>query len=320
LNVFIVHAHPEPQSFSSALARTAAEILAEMGHSVTVSDLYAMDFDPVSGRKNFTTVKDPDFFKQQQEELHATEYNGFAPEIEAEIRKLEAADLLIFSFPLWWFGMPGTLKGWVDRVFPMGRVYGGTKFYENGLGSRRKARALVLMTTGGGPIGYSGHGAHTPLSSILAPVHHGIFWFNGFQPLEPFVAWSVARISDAERVAYLERLRTRLQSIFDEPAIQLPPLADFPEFGPDTKKRFHVVVSRKHAPDEAFLAKIPAEKEHLAALRREGFVLQDAFSPQGAEPWRGFLTVRAASDDEVQDKLRTFPLFPNLNFEVYEIA
>jgi NAD(P)H dehydrogenase (quinone) len=320
MNVFLVHAHPEPQSFSSSMARTAAETLAEMGHSVTVSDLYAMDFDPVSGRKNFTTVKDPEFFKQQQEELHATEYNGFAPEIEAEIRKLEAADLLIFSFPLWWFGMPGVMKGWVDRVFPMGRVYGGEKFYENGLGSKRRARAMVLMTTGGGPAGYSGKGVHTPLSSILAPIHHGIFWFNGFLPLDPFIAWSPARITDAERSAYLELLKKRLKDIFAEIPHQLPPLSDFPQFGPDTKKRFQVMVNRKQMPDESFLAKVPQEKARLAELRREGFVLEDAFSPSDAEEWRGFLRVRAASKEEAHEMLKTLPLAGHLDFEIYELA
>jgi len=128
MNVFVVHAHPEPRSFSSALARTASETLSAAGHAVTVSDLYAAGFNPVSGRHNFVTVRNADYFKQQQEELYASENNGFAPDIEAEIGKLEAADLLVFSFPMWWFGMPGILKGWVDRVFPMGRVYGGGRF------------------------------------------------------------------------------------------------------------------------------------------------------------------------------------------------
>jgi NAD(P)H dehydrogenase (quinone) len=320
MNVFIIHAHPEPQSFSSAMARAAAETLEQMGHNVVVSDLYAMNFDPVSGRKNFTTVKDPGFFKQQQEELHATEHNGFAPDIEAEILKLEAADLLIFSFPLWWFGMPGVMKGWVDRVFPMGRVYGGTKLYENGLGAKRKARAMVLMTTGGGPAGYAGNGVNPPLSSILAPIQHGIFWFNGIRPLEPFIAWNPARITDGERAGYLEQLKKRLQGVFEEVPYQLPPLSDFPQFGPDTKKRFQVVVSRTRAPDDSFLAKIPQERARLTELRREGFILEDAFSPPDAKEWRGFLRVRAASKEEAREKLGTLPLADRLDFEIYELA
>ena len=88
MKVFIVHAHHEPQSFNSALTRMAVEELPKHGHEARVSDLYAMGFDPVSDRRNFTTVKEPIYLKQQQEEMHAAANNGFAPDIQAEIDKL----------------------------------------------------------------------------------------------------------------------------------------------------------------------------------------------------------------------------------------
>ena len=74
-----------------------------------------------STRASFTSVKDPDYFKPQIEEMHATEVGGFNAELEAEMCKLEECDLMIWQFPLWWFGLPAVLKGWVDCVFAMGR-------------------------------------------------------------------------------------------------------------------------------------------------------------------------------------------------------
>jgi NAD(P)H dehydrogenase (quinone) len=133
MTVFIVSAHPEPKSFNGALFQTAQETLRAAGQTVVTSDLYAMEFVPVSDRRNFTTVKNPELFKQQIEEMHATEVGGFASDLEAELRKMEACDLIIWPFPLWWFGLPGILKGWVDRVFAMGRTYGCERFYENGV-------------------------------------------------------------------------------------------------------------------------------------------------------------------------------------------
>jgi NAD(P)H dehydrogenase (quinone) len=91
-----------------------------------------MRFDPISSRKNFSTIKDPNYLKLQIEEMHATEMNGFSEEIESEIRKLEWCDLMIWQFPLWWFGLPAVLKGWVDRVLAMGRTYGGNRIYKSG--------------------------------------------------------------------------------------------------------------------------------------------------------------------------------------------
>ncbi len=61
MNVFLVFAHAEPRSFNGALFRTAQDTLRAAGHVVAVSDLYAMKFDPVSDRRNFISVKNPEF-------------------------------------------------------------------------------------------------------------------------------------------------------------------------------------------------------------------------------------------------------------------
>ncbi|NOU08192.1 MAG: hypothetical protein HOO99_18615 [Hyphomicrobiaceae bacterium] len=42
----MVVAHPEPQSYNAHLARIGRETLQAHGWSVTVSDLYQMNFDP----------------------------------------------------------------------------------------------------------------------------------------------------------------------------------------------------------------------------------------------------------------------------------
>lgn len=61
MKAFIVLAHPEPKSFNAAMFRTAVDVLVRAGHEVKTSDLCAMQFDPVSGRHNFTTIKDPNY-------------------------------------------------------------------------------------------------------------------------------------------------------------------------------------------------------------------------------------------------------------------
>jgi putative NADPH-quinone reductase len=62
MKVFIVHAHAEPKSFNGALFQTAQLVLRKAGHHVETSDLYGMKFDPISDRRNFTTIKNPEFF------------------------------------------------------------------------------------------------------------------------------------------------------------------------------------------------------------------------------------------------------------------
>ena len=121
MRVFIVHAHHEPTSFNAALTEAGAVALRRAGHDVVVSDLYAMRFDPVSDRRNFRTIADASRLKQQAEEEYASGRNGFSPSLQTEMDKLDWCDALIFQFPLWWLGLPAILKGWVDRVFAVGR-------------------------------------------------------------------------------------------------------------------------------------------------------------------------------------------------------
>ncbi|GAA5174935.1 NAD(P)H-dependent oxidoreductase [Niveibacterium umoris] len=217
MNVLIVFAHPEPQSFNGALFDTAVRTLREAGHTVATSDLYRMGFNPASDRHNFTTVKNPEFLKLQQEEMHATETHGFAPDIEAELAKIEAADLMIWQFPLWWFGLPAVLKGWVDRVFAMGRTYGYGHIYETGVFKGK--RALLSLTTGGPQEAYTPEGFNGDLDAILRPIQRGMLEFTGFSVLKPQVHWQPVRVDDATREAWLAAWADRLRNIEAESPI-----------------------------------------------------------------------------------------------------
>lgn len=226
MRVFIVHAHPEPKSFNAAMTRTATEALASAGHEVIVSDLYAMGFNPVSDRRNFTTVHDPDYYRQQSEEAYAAAHDGFAPEVQAEMDKLFWCDAVILQFPLWWFGLPAILKGWVDRVFASGgRIYGGGKWYDRGVFVRK--RAMCAITIGGRPPMYSERGLNGPVSSILFPINHGMLYFTGFTVIEPFLVHAPARIGAEERAGHLDRYRARVLNLTSAPTIDYPRLADY---------------------------------------------------------------------------------------------
>ena len=225
MKFFIVYAHAEPKSFNSALTHYGKEVLEVAGHEVIISDLYAMQFDPVSDRRNFTAQKDSDYYRQQVEEMYATEVDGFAPDIKAEMEKLEWCDVLIFQFPLWWFGLPAILKGWVDRVFAAGRIYGGGKWYDKGVFQGKKA--MLSLTTGGRATMYSETGLNGNIHDILFPINHGIFRFVGFDVLPPFIVWSPNHTDDEHRQAYLEEYKQRLLTINQTQAIAYPSLQDY---------------------------------------------------------------------------------------------
>lgn len=228
MRVFIVHAHHEPTSFNGAMTREAERVLRAAGHAVVISDLYAMGFDPVSDRRNFVTIGNPDRLKQQDEEQYASERNGYVPELQAEMDKLVWCDLLIFQFPLWWLGLPAILKGWVDRVFAVGRAYGGGRYFDRGVFSGK--RALCALTVGGPAAAYSDVGIYGPIAPILYPIHHGILGFTGFTVIEPFVVYAPARIAAEERAACLASYGEYLLAAETEPALAGVRVADYEAF------------------------------------------------------------------------------------------
>ncbi len=210
--VLIIHAHPENKSFCSSLKNEAIAYYEAQGAEVKVSDLYAMGFDPVGDKHDFTQLENPDFFKYQMEQVHAYQNNLFESSLKEEMDKLEWCDTLIFNFPLWWFGLPAILKGWVDRVFAMGLTYGAGKgVYDNG--TYKNKTAFLTLTTGGPEIAYGNTGKNGDLETILYPIQHGMLYFIGMTVLPPFICFSPARIGNEERVKELERYKLYLGNL-----------------------------------------------------------------------------------------------------------
>lgn len=218
-NVFIVLAHPEPQSFNGALFNEGVKQLESCGHVVNTTDLYRSNFNPVSDRSNFKTCFDADYLSLHLEQIHASQHDGFSEDINGEIVKLASCDLLIWQFPLWWFSVPAILKGWVDRVFVMGRIYDYDHIYNNG--RLKEKKALLSLTVGGEETIYTKGGFIGDILSILRPIHRGILEFVGFEVLQPQITYAPAKISKEERLKEIEHFRQRLSNIEHERGIDV---------------------------------------------------------------------------------------------------
>lgn len=226
MNVLIVYAHPEPRSFNRALLTTAVRVLYEEGHSVEVSDLYAMGFNPVASGSDFIERRFPNALQYDREQKQASQRQTFVSDIQTELDKLMRCDLLILQFPLWWFSVPAIMKGWIDRVFANGTVYGsgGMRFDQGGLKGRK---AMLSFTTGCFPEMMEPDGLLGQRDVILWHLHHGTFGYSGLQVLRPFVGWSIQYSDDAQRQTYLEAYAERLRGIEDEAPMPAHNLADF---------------------------------------------------------------------------------------------
>ena len=108
MNVLVIHAHPQPDSFSAALHRTVLDSLTVAGHAVTDLDLYADDFDPRLSRA-------------ERDDYHDVALNQRGK--ERYIAMLRAAEAVVFVHPVWCFGVPAILKGFFDRLLMPGVAF-----------------------------------------------------------------------------------------------------------------------------------------------------------------------------------------------------
>jgi NAD(P)H dehydrogenase (quinone) len=232
MRAHIVLAHPEPRSFNGHLARTAAETLRQRNWSVTFSDLHTLGFDPCERPEHYAAEGR---FDVQAEQRKASKNGALPAEIKDEILRLDAADLVILQYPMWWHLPPAMLKGWLDRVFVYGEVYRSDYRFENGRFVGK--RAMLSLTCGTSAETYAHNGRSADMDLLLWPVHFSLAYV-GFGVLAPHVAYGVEaglRYSDPGTVeARLREIEARwvrrLQTIENEATL---PFNKMSEWGAD---------------------------------------------------------------------------------------
>jgi putative NADPH-quinone reductase len=108
MRVLVLFAHPVETSFGAALHDAVVRNLRAAGHDVDDCDLYAEGFDPVLSR-------------EERLGYHALDTNRDA--VAGYVDRLLAAEGLVVVSPIWNFGHPAILKGFMDRVFLPGVTF-----------------------------------------------------------------------------------------------------------------------------------------------------------------------------------------------------
>lgn len=200
----IVLAHPERRSFNGAWAEASATAASELGHKVLFSDLVGMGFDAVERREHYSGQSGSFDPLMAQE---TSENNGIPAGVAGEIAKIEAADLIIFHFPIWWFAPPAILKGWLDRTLIHGRMHTVDQRFDRG--KFRGKRALFCVSTGATRAECGLDGREGDLDLLLWPLAQTLRYL-GFDVLSPLKAHGVHGYHTGAAKSELE---SRLSSI-----------------------------------------------------------------------------------------------------------
>lgn len=160
MHALIVAAHPKPQSLVLGLADGVAAGARIAGHTAEVANLAAEGFDP-----RFTAVD-------------AAVHRRRAPipaDVAAEQARIDRADALVLVYPVYWWSMPGLLKGWIDRVFSNGWAYDeppGAPLVRK----LQRLRVHLVALAGANARTYVRHGY---FGAMRTQIDHGIFDYCG---------------------------------------------------------------------------------------------------------------------------------------------
>lgn len=211
MKIHIVYAHPHTASLNAALRDEAVQTLEGLGHTVTVSDLYAMEWKAVADYDDFGPTENERFMFAAGE---AWEKGQLTEDVKAEQAKLLAADLVILQFPLWWYTVPAILKGWIDRVFTNGFGYGTSRDWPRfGDGVLAGRRAMVVVTAGAAESHLSDRGVNGSIDDLLFPLQHGVLFYTGMEVLPPVVISSAVVMDESDYTDAVKLVRTRMETL-----------------------------------------------------------------------------------------------------------
>jgi len=133
MHTLVILSHPYAKSYCHALYERVVRTLEACGHTVDRLHLDQDGFDPV--------MRGPDLA------VYARGQSA-DPAVAAYQARIDAAQQLVFIFPIWWELMPALLKGFLDKVFTKGWAYEPAKIGLKGkLGHIQRAVVITTMNT-----------------------------------------------------------------------------------------------------------------------------------------------------------------------------
>lgn len=172
--ILIINGHPDKESFNWALAKAYEKgaIMAEA--KVEKINLIDLDFDPV--------------LKYGYRIPHILE-----PDLEDAIEKLKESDHIVWFFPMWWYGTPALLKGFIDRTFLPGITfkYQKGKVFPKKLLKGKTSRMVITSDT------VSWYHSLFMKKPIINQMKKGVLEFCGIKPVH---ATYLAPVKDSSLV------------------------------------------------------------------------------------------------------------------------
>ncbi|MBE7641087.1 flavodoxin family protein [Salegentibacter sp. BLCTC] len=181
--ILIINGHPDKESFNYALSKAYAKGVGNTDAVLSQINISELDFEP--------NLK---FGYRKRMDLE--------PDLLKAIDKIKKADHIVWIFPMWWYGYPAIMKGFIDRTFLPGITYQpvkGKAFPEKLL----KGKSARLIITADTPKWYDSLFMKSP---AINQFKKGTLQFCGITPVKVTYISPVKNSSPDFRKKYLEKI------------------------------------------------------------------------------------------------------------------
>lgn len=192
MRTLVLYAHPCEESFNAAVHKTVVDTLTDRGWDVDDCDLNAEGFFPV--------------LTEAERRGYHNEPENIEP-VKAYVERLQAAEALVMVFPVWNFGYPAILKGFLDRVFLPGISF---KLQDGGVRpGLTNIKRLAACTTYGGTRMRAMLNGDPPRKCVTRAV-----WYACGMPKKRYVAlYDMNNNTEPQLSAHLARVRREMERL-----------------------------------------------------------------------------------------------------------
>ena len=175
--ILIIDANPSKFSYTACLAEEYEINAQKSGFEVDILKLRDMSFDPIlhygySRRQ----ALEPDLIKAQE--------------------LLKSCDHLVLISPVWWYGMPALLKGFIDRVFLLDYAFSIETNPKRRVVRMFDGKTATLIYTYGGPKKNMANNYKDPFG---LQVSFGLLYFCGFKNIKNYPLYETVGFRNIKR-------------------------------------------------------------------------------------------------------------------------
>lgn len=182
--VLVINGHPDKESFNYALSEAYLDGLSGSDSQVELLNIADLDFNP-NLKYGYRKISE------------------LEPDLLIAIEKIRWADHLVWILPMWWYGMPALMKGFIDRVFLPGfffKYQKGNPFPKKLL----KGKTARLIITADTVRWYDRWFMGSPL---INQFKKGTLEFCGIKPVKVTYIAPIKDSSEAFRARWLSKVK-----------------------------------------------------------------------------------------------------------------